>query len=843
VLLFVYIDPRQLRPHLPNLDCRRRALAGDDTVPLRIVHLSDLHYPSIDPTMWEAVKQATVHQKPHLIIVSGDLVDDPIIYNLRLVQGDLNDLAQRAGACVHVIAGNHDVFRSGLNTVVGRSDAFDQVFRDVNATSAAPGTVAVATPVARTTVPQGRGMFRWLRDFLRPYEAAPEPPPPPIAAARPRVRSLICQPDGLPLPVLLALIDSNSNDAKLAFAAGEVLPHELVALETDLGKRATPHLLRIAVIHHHVLPIAFSHGRIIGNEQLMVLTNAADVLALLARHRFDLILHGHKHRSQFVRLDFSPADTEGYPMAVASAGAAALTRERNHTDSCGFNFIEVADNGRITVTSFAYGYGKAPLIDTVQGTRNIDYRIYEEPFAAVARRGYWRARQMHKIWCDSRIYSFEVTENGDLIVDNRLAGLRHAAPVPNVVTCRHVVATPAHGRLAVGPSLDEASLGRQVKLSEGPAIGRRRQFVIAIPGDSLTSEDGGGYLLHHEVANSITLTAWEDAERRRVNPPRDGRPERQEWVSVLVIYPIEMLEIRLRLPSAFEKSQPAIRCERMVSPSDYEIDPEYDTVKVDDDAQPVPDDALTGYTVQGLTWLAAERRWRLKVRRPMVGCRYEIYWPLPATPADPEIRSQTRGWRDTLLALELRLRTGSPSAPAQAAVQVFDELTRDLSTMLSGSGGDQRYAAALFVYDQALLVLRPVLSRRSWADTPVRHDFHIPLGDGLAGAAFQQCRTIAWSNAPDQSALVQPKPYPYEPGEDAEAERAIVAIPVYHDQTLRPPSPWNAIGVVSYSSWGTLSKIPTMGYPTASAFVAAVNGFTQVQFNRLRETVLGHVPP
>jgi hypothetical protein len=35
-------------------------------------------------------------------------------------------------------------------------------------------------------------------------------------------------------------------------------------------------------------------------------------------------VHGHKHRSQFARIDWSPAAAEGYPLVVAAAGSAAL---------------------------------------------------------------------------------------------------------------------------------------------------------------------------------------------------------------------------------------------------------------------------------------------------------------------------------------------------------------------------------------------------------------------------------------------------------------------------------------------------------------------------------------
>ena len=166
----------------------------------------------------------------------------------------------------------------------------------------------------------------------------------------------------------------------------------------------------------------------------------------------------------------------------------------------------------------------------------------------------------------------------------------------------------------------------------------------------------------------------------------------------------------------------------MVSVTDNEIDAQCDSVTVAEGAQPVPDNAVTGHTEHGLTWLAEEGRWRLRVHRPLVGYRYEMYWPLPTIPTSATIRNDTRGWRRALLDLERGLRDGTPSAAAHAAQQVFDELTRDFSTLLSGGIPDHRYVATLFVYDEALLALRPVLSRKSWSATWVKHELPYPVG-------------------------------------------------------------------------------------------------------------------
>ena len=197
-------------------------------MPLRIVHLSDLHYPSIDPIMWKAVKAATCKRDPHLIIVSGDLVDGPIEYNLRLVQAELNTLVERTGAKLFVVAGNHDVFPSGLDTISARNGAFEAVFRPTT-TATAQSIGPDAPPAASTEHPR---LLRRFVDFFRPCKAPPELPPSGIGAAGSPIRSLVCQPQGLPVPVLLALFNSNPSDAKLAFAAGEVSADDLVAVET-----------------------------------------------------------------------------------------------------------------------------------------------------------------------------------------------------------------------------------------------------------------------------------------------------------------------------------------------------------------------------------------------------------------------------------------------------------------------------------------------------------------------------------------------------------------------------------------------------------------------------------
>ena len=382
-------------------------------MPIRIAHISDLHYGAplhggggFDIARWNQAKRAIVDfLKSHLslIIVSGDLVDQPIHEHLQTAKRELDGLAADACARLFVVPGNHDLFEAGNDIGLGRRNSYDKVFSSFAGSRDTPHR-------------EERGFSRspggWLATITGPLVAirerfgmAPEAPtatPTPISA--PASPPMIQQPEGI--PVLLALLDSNAADKQIGLATGSISNEHLQALDGELSAEETAHLLRIAVIHHHVLPIAYTGGGIVGAEPFMVLHNAGDLLALLARHRFDLVLHGHKHRAQFARIDFAPDSASGYPIAVAAAGSATL-RHGNAPRDNNFNLITVHDNGRIVVDSLHYGQGVAPQLNAPVGNA---LTRYSEPVESVKRRAFIRACQRHHIMCDRRELSFEINE-------------------------------------------------------------------------------------------------------------------------------------------------------------------------------------------------------------------------------------------------------------------------------------------------------------------------------------------------------------------------------------------------------------------------------------------------
>ncbi|HEX3989709.1 MAG TPA: hypothetical protein VHX39_00920, partial [Acetobacteraceae bacterium] len=74
-----------------------RCFRGSEQMVTRIAHLSDLHFGKrFDVDTWNAVKDDVAGFMPHLLVVSGDLVDDPSPLHLLAAKGELDQLKATA---------------------------------------------------------------------------------------------------------------------------------------------------------------------------------------------------------------------------------------------------------------------------------------------------------------------------------------------------------------------------------------------------------------------------------------------------------------------------------------------------------------------------------------------------------------------------------------------------------------------------------------------------------------------------------------------------------------------------------------------------------------------------
>jgi 3',5'-cyclic AMP phosphodiesterase CpdA len=771
-------------------------------MPTRIAHLSDLHYGrSFDVAIWRAVETAVAGFSPHLLIVSGDMVDDPREDDLRAAKQELDGLARSVGAELYVVPGNHDVFFSGIDVVGNRSGWFYDIFNR----AAAPARAATSASAGFVRPAAGwRISLERAKVFFGLGAHAVAPPAPPVRPPGGAGETMLREPGQA--AVLLALIDSNAADQPVRIATGSVsaddlvsLDAELIALGARLQKTEIAHLARIAVIHHHVLPIAHTAGGVIGAEPFMVLHNAGDVLGLLARHQFDLVLHGHKHRAQFARVDLSPDSADGYPIAIAAAGSAAL-QTGNDPYGNSFNLITIQDNGRIDVESLHYGAGKAP---NREGRAGEAVRKYTESIESTKRRAFIRACQRYPIYCRKRVYHFQISELGDFTLNHQTIGLRARRSNGKCRARPHSLSIPPQGHLALDLQLDDQSLaaGYEIEPLASGASDRRRMVTLS---QNLEGEREADYVVSHTCSNSLVMTRWEADERARM-AERNGQPRRGDWdqegVGCVISHPVEELHLKLSLPATLSDVRPYVRCDREARFPNFKVD-EWGNAEL----QPNPtfdiDTEMEIAEGRSPHYNPADKMWHLIVRRPVVGYRYRLRWQTPGLrPAEP-VPGQTLQWRELLLGMADR--RGATQADEEAQ-RIFMLLAKEFERRLAWGGADEYRSVELFVYDTTRVFLRPVARWSSQQPHPDWRQFTIPLGDGIAGAAFQRRSIVPWAQQAGGTIFIKPVPDPTLPIE----LRAILAVPIYHprEQDERQPSPWATIGVVCFSSSSPASKI------------------------------------
>ncbi|MCL2715917.1 MAG: metallophosphoesterase [Alphaproteobacteria bacterium] len=764
-------------------------------MPTRIAHLSDLHYgASFDAAIWETVTKQVRSFAPHLLIVSGDLVDVPTADGFRAVKRLLNELSAASGAGLFVVPGNHDVSPFGIDLFGGRSDLFYRIFKSEDAVESPDGTLARGGGFRFRLHELGKACFDFLRQALPRSQAMSS------TALRSANHG----------NVLLALIDSNSANQKIRMATGSVSNGDLLRLDGELADQTTrlrmagnAHLVRIAVLHHHVLPVAHTGGRFIGAEPFMVLHNAGDLLAVLARHKFDIILHGHRHRAQIVRIDPSPDTAHGSPILVAAAGSAA----RRGDDPVGnsFNQITIENNGRIIIESIHYGDSTTPN----QGAPRRDtVRRCTESIENAKLRAFSRASERAGVSCREEVFHFNIDELGDLTLEHRTIGLRALGSDCDLSRRPHTITLPERGEIAREFHLDEISVEAGYGIDKAPvapvlsAAFRTRQleWFVILP----QSEREANYTVRHSCSNSIVMTRWEAGERARCDE-QEGMLRAADWdqesVGCHVRHPIEKLNLELSMPRSLDGVFPYLCCERPAGFPNFPIS-QWGDADLSPDMRFVRDTEMD--TAEGrIPYHDKGGIWRLTVKRPVVGYRYRLRWTIPGGCPEEPVPGETEQWRQLLLHM-----ADNPSCVNDRAQTAFSSFADRLRRWLAWGGQGENWRVELFVYDASKLVLRTVARRSSKPARAGCPQFSVGPGNGIAGAAFLKRVIVPWARKSKRSGFAKPVL-----DEDPEGDfQAILAVPLFHprEQDNPRPSPWGTIGVVCFSSSSSACKVPRL---------------------------------
>ncbi|MBS1849419.1 MAG: metallophosphoesterase [Acidobacteria bacterium] len=315
-----------------------------------IAQISDLHINRKTGTQVPGMlKQILAQVRPDILIVSGDLANQPVFWQMRKAARLLEELqAECKPARTIVIPGNHD-FKLWGNVGLRRITRipFEIYFRR-------DGLHKGFWWRTRESAKLLANALWWKGSAMR------EPVLVDFFEERPQAG--------------LAIFAVNSNTLTEMMAAGKVESQDLQQLFREVSKAEGaadfPFRYKIALVHHHPAPIADAPTAALDRvqESFMVFYNAGLFLRELSRRGFNLVLHGHKHVAGFVRVGCEFPDLGRTVLPVAAAGTAthpAPDDSRGHH----LHVIEIFDDDTATLKDWFFS---ASTVQTQSYTYDLD---------------------------------------------------------------------------------------------------------------------------------------------------------------------------------------------------------------------------------------------------------------------------------------------------------------------------------------------------------------------------------------------------------------------------------------------------------------------------------------
>ncbi len=291
---------------------------------MRIVQITDLHFGNGKHNihLMAELKQQLEKAPPDLIIVTGDLVSEPLLEYFTEAKTFLTDLAL---VCKNPPDG--DLNRPRLIVVPGNHDIF-------------PGGFGFRFP--------GK-LFRGAADYRKVFADY--------------ATQYFYQPEN----VWVFGFDSAT---KGRYAGGNIRPDELDLFHksyNDLNKtygRAFRNAFKIAVLHHHPIPVNWDSN---WKHRWLTLLNSGSFLGAVLHRRVDLVLHGHEHLQAHARLSSTLGGDEGNEMLIVSLGS--TLRSVANPDHNWFNVITVEPHGNVKIESYRsqgqFAYADTAVADII----------------------------------------------------------------------------------------------------------------------------------------------------------------------------------------------------------------------------------------------------------------------------------------------------------------------------------------------------------------------------------------------------------------------------------------------------------------------------------------------
>lgn len=820
--------------------------AQDRDTSFRIAHISDIHFGiNFDVPLWDYVQQLLRNDPPDLILITGDVVDSPSIINLLLARRQIEWLAasvtkSKSSTAYRIVPGNHDVAIMGNIKIWPSTRYFHWIFEGLSSREIEhlPGYVEFTESCTLRRLKFEWRIYKcftqWLSRSARAWACR---------LVRPVARS------DDPPEVFIAYLDSNSG---LRLATGRVAESQVAALKgavmnltrcEDGETRAF--VPRVALLHHHAMPIPYSDGNegLTSFEPFLVLRNSGTLLRELCRQDFDLVLHGHKHYSNYCRVSFARPDDPDGEVSIIAAGSCGVGLPEEGRNS--INLIDFSRNGQITVERCMFGNGESP--DTSNRSASLR-RSQLFDISGLKLRAYRRAVELQRreadVWYREVKIDASGSSSGKIYFDNfRLLGkstVKHreirlqtdiGILMPEAIEPDDAsVKAGLHFQAFHPQAVDSVNTSQNG--AEGVRVPEDDRVVVSrfdLEHAMTSTAEGIHYGIRYSSHNSFRISAWEArlmaGDARQSGTGQFARAT--ENISLAVKFPCRKLVMKLHLPANLASPNTRVKVRRpsgypFLSLSDGDVGPFHAGAENDSD--------MTSYESRNLRDLGGGV-WCLEVDYPMVGYQYRIQWDIinrEERKANPLDIGRAEAIRSHLL-------HGIESSRLQEIVSLAEQCKSQIKRLFGSKHcPEETVAVCLHVLDTSRRELR-LITATSGADQLRSYCVNVPWAQGVLGTAAKKRRPVFFvaprlrnghyggtrlHSTSGRSVESFPKDY-----------SVLIAYPIMlqrkNQDVSVPLPPQELIGILSFGSDAPdsgLLRLLTRGTADGSGGLTAING-------------------
>jgi hypothetical protein len=737
--------------------------------PVRIVHLTDLHYGwRFNDVLWRNASNIIKSLNPHVIIVTGDLVNSPFRWRFRSVLGKLEALRDSCPptCLLYVIPGNHDTRVFGIFPVAWLLPLAVAVFAVAiiiilaNWIPFIYATILVILLIIITVFcyflakvnnyfktyiqPLARSLAQ-LKLFLYPFEKFNDYfekyiPPLPCSLAQ----------------LKLFLYPFDSSTSATSAACGAIKPAQFEAAQSS--DTAADGMYKIALLHHHSLPIPYDSAQ----ESMMVLKNAGAFLSEAAKLGVRLVLSGHKHHQHFSRVTINAETPDESQLCVLNTGSPTAGRKPG-TFGHNFSVIEIHRHGGAKIIPY----------HAAGGTFNPKSGYWAENVEASGKALFRENSGLLECQCERVSLGVEIGPDGDGHYVYAVRGFRYLGASQISSIPGELCVTVGIGQIERLKMTTESS-GSPIRDLEWIERNRREQRGrINLAGPITADSEPFNFTIQCDLTNCFAMSAQ---QFHNMYPAHTG--EAVEFASLhleLLNIPTADATMLVKLPEGFI----------------IQGDPWLSITRADGSREHRLEDSYRSH----LVFLKQSNVVFVRLPFAPLGPRYRLMWKLTnqPPPAGAIALSLVGAARGAEAKLQKLAQTGTQNENMSRLLGVIEELAQSHFNLAT-----EPLSLDIMVFDHTDKKLR--VAAASYPSTDPRWKHAIDYGDGIAGRAYKMNRVSLFVKA---RARVHQTPFfyalatgqPISESGDEIPDEALLSLPLSY-----PMDSYAIFGILNISS-------------------------------------------